>query len=213
MTGTRITHTIFMILAAWLLGSPAVMAREVAASRVDSCTACHGAGGVSNNPLVPTLAGQPYTLIEDNLLAFRSGKRACGPGRNDGSAAAALAQAMCTTVAALSDDDIAALSQYFESQHFEAAEQSFDPELAEQGSRLHADFGCERCHADGGRETRLMAPVLAGQWRPYLERAMNHLRSGLKNGPREMNAAIRQLSDSEVEALLDYYASQSTLED
>ncbi len=161
------------------------------------------------NPMVPTLAGQPYSLIEDNLLAFRAGRRACAPGRNAGSAAAVLAQTMCTAVAQLSDEDIADLARYFESQQFEAADQSFDSELVARGAQLHVEHGCERCHADGGRETQQMAPVLAGQWLPYLQRAMHDLRSGAKKGPKEMNSAIRELRDGEVEALLNYYASAS----
>lgn len=172
------------------------------------CASCHGEGGVSQNPLVPTLAGQPYTLIEDNLLAFRAGKRACAPQRNDDSPAAMLAQTMCARVANLTDEEIADLAGFFERQTFAPAEQSFDPELAERGARLHVEKGCERCHSDGGRETNDMAPLLAGQWTPYLRRAMESLRSGERQGPKVMNAAIHELDDREVEALLNYYASQ-----
>jgi cytochrome c553 len=88
------------------------------------CSGCHGEAGISSNPMVPTLAGQPYTLIEDNLLAFRNGLRACSPERNDGSPPALLAQTMCATVSSLSDQEIAALAAYFEALPFEPARQS-----------------------------------------------------------------------------------------
>lgn len=174
---------------------------------LDECAACHGEGGVSSNPMVPTLAGQPYTLVEDNLLAFRAGGRSCAPERDDGSAAARLAQTMCMTVAELSDDEIESLAAYFESRAFVPANQTFDAALVPRGSRLHADKGCERCHSDGGRTTNAMAPVLAGQWKPYLRRAMKALRAGDRHGPKAMNAAIDDLEDEEIEALLHYYAS------
>lgn len=172
------------------------------------CSTCHGAGGVSPNPLVPTLAGQPYTFIEDNLLAFRAGQRSCGPQRADGSPAAALAQTMCAQVQELSDAQIAALAGYYESLAFEPASQDFDPTLATRGAEVHRSGGCDRCHAEGGRETLGMAPVLAGQWTPYLRRAMEAVRTGVRHGPKMMNEPLRQLDDAAVEALLNYYASR-----
>jgi cytochrome c553 len=53
-----------------------------------------------------------------------------------------------------------------------------------------------------------MAPVLAGQWTPYLRRALDAVRAGTRNGPKMMNEPLRELDDSAVEALLSYYASQ-----
>jgi len=41
------------------------------------CIGCHGPNGLSVNNTVPIIAGQAFTLIEDNLLAFRDGERAC----------------------------------------------------------------------------------------------------------------------------------------
>lgn len=174
---------------------------------VDECAACHGEDGISTNPMVPTLAGQPYTLIEDNLLAFRGGGRACSAQRDDDSPPALLAKTMCMLVAELADDEIAALAAYFESRTFEPAAQTFDAALVDLGSRLHAEKGCEGCHSDEGRTTNAMAPILAGQWKPYLRRAMQALRSGDRHGPKVMNEAIETLDDQEIEALLHFYAS------
>jgi sulfide dehydrogenase cytochrome subunit len=176
------------------------------------CSGCHGAGGVSLNPLVPTLAGQPYTLIEDNLLAFRAGRRSCSSHRNDGSPAATLAQTMCTFVRTLDPQEIAAVARYFEGLVFVPAEQPFEPPLANRGRQLHRELGCDRCHADGGRETLGMAPVLAGQWTPYLRRALKAVNRGDRQGPKMMNAPIRALEDGDIEALLNYYASQQDRE-
>lgn len=184
----------------------------IAAQGIDTitaaCAGCHGERGVSQNPLVPTLAGQPYSLIEDNLLAFRAGNRACAAERDDGSPSALLARTMCASVAELTDAEITALAEYFEQQDFVPAGQDYDSSLAEGGERLHAEKGCEACHADGGRTTQAMAPVLAGQWTEYLRRAMNALKAGTKQGPEVMNAAIQELDEQDVEALLNFYASR-----
>jgi sulfide dehydrogenase cytochrome subunit len=170
------------------------------------CGSCHGAGGVSPNPIVPTLAGQPYTFIEDNLLAFRAGKRSCAQEPADDSPNATLANTMCGFVRGLQDREIADIASWYEGLAFVAAEQPFDPALASRGALLHQQGGCDRCHADGGRETMGIAPVLAGQWTPFLRRALQELRAGRRPGPKEMNGPIRGLDDGEIEALLSYYA-------
>ena len=194
-----------------LLGAPALPAEttvQVPNAAQSICSACHGAGGVSANPLVPTLAGQPYTLIEDNLLAFRANQRSCSPQRADGSPSALLAQTMCGQVKSLDDGQIADLAGYFESLAFEPADQDFDATLAARGAELHRSGGCDRCHAEGGRASLGMAPMLAGQWTPYLRRSLNAIRAGTRHGPKMMNEPVRQLDDAAIEALLNYYASQ-----
>lgn len=195
-----------MVLAALLCSLSTVAQGDRIA--VEVCTACHGEGGVSMNPLVPSLAGQPYTLIEDNLLAFRAGKRSCSPQRSDDSPAAALAQAMCGVVANLEDREIASLAEYFSRLQFSAVEQPFDPQMAARGSNLHQQLGCDRCHANGGRETLGMAPVLAGQWTPFLRRALRAVHDGRRKGPKVMNAPIRALDEQDIEALVNFYASR-----
>lgn len=40
-----------------------------------SCVGCHGANGISANPLWPNLAGQKRAYLVKQLKAFRDGKR------------------------------------------------------------------------------------------------------------------------------------------
>lgn len=64
-----------------------------------TCIGCHGANGMSPNPLWPNLAGQKADYISKQLNAFKAGTR-------QDSMMNPLAQS-------LSEKDIAELSQYF----------------------------------------------------------------------------------------------------
>lgn len=172
------------------------------------CIGCHGPNGLSVNNTVPIIAGQAFTLIEDNLLAFRDGERACTETEYLQGEAAALVSAMCTFVATLENRDISALAEFFELQAFAPARQQFDPLLVAEGARIHQEADCETCHSKGGSENNGMSAILAGQWTPYLERSLLRIRAGERMGPKVMNRAIREFSDQDIAALLSYYASQ-----
>ena len=57
-------------------GGP-VLAGDVDAgkSRSAACAGCHGAAGISSNPLWPNLAGQQQAYLVKQLKAFRDGAR------------------------------------------------------------------------------------------------------------------------------------------
>ncbi len=76
---------------------------DVAAGKAKAatCAGCHGANGISNNPLWPNLAGQKAAYPEKQLKAFRSGER------KD--------PMMAPMVGSLSDEDIANLAAYYSS--------------------------------------------------------------------------------------------------
>lgn len=43
--------------------------------KAQSCAVCHGVAGISSQPATPHLAGQPAIYINEQLQAYRSGKR------------------------------------------------------------------------------------------------------------------------------------------
>ena len=45
------------------------------AAKAQTCFACHGPGGVSQMAETPSLAGQPESFIQWQLVYFRSGTR------------------------------------------------------------------------------------------------------------------------------------------
>jgi cytochrome c553 len=83
--------------AALLLCGPA--AAEPRASIIEECAACHGIDGIARDTEVPHLAGQNERYLYNQMMAFRSGKRAHKEMRY-------MARAMSPT-------EIAALAAYY----------------------------------------------------------------------------------------------------
>ena len=78
-----------------------------------------------------------------------------------------------------------------------AAAQSAPPAKSQQ---------CTVCHGALGISTAPDAPNLAGQPRQYLAAQLRQFRSG-KRPSEVMNVLAKTLSDEEIEALADWYAS------
>lgn len=92
-----------LIVSTFLGMSSSVLAGDAAAGKAKAatCAGCHGAAGVSNNPLWPNLAGQQTAYLVKQMKAFRDGTR------ND---------PMMTPMAKpLSDADIENIAAYYNS--------------------------------------------------------------------------------------------------
>ena len=48
---------------------------DIGRTRAQSCVACHGPGGNSTDPSIPSLAGQPEQALATALYQFREGNR------------------------------------------------------------------------------------------------------------------------------------------
>jgi len=76
-------------------------AGDAAAGKAKSmtCAGCHGANGISNNPMWPNLAGQKQAYLASSLQMYRDGRRV---------------NAMMSAMAKnLTDADIANLAAYY----------------------------------------------------------------------------------------------------
>jgi cytochrome c553 len=153
-----------------------------------TCVACHGVGGVSNNPLWPSLAGQKPGYLIAQITAFRDGQRA-NP-------------VMAPMVNGLSDADIAALAAYFASQKVSVAA-SGSASLVESG---HNRAGyCVSCHGMQGITANPEWPNLAGQQAAYLENQLRAFRSGARDSGL-MQTVIANLSEEDFTALAAYFS-------
>jgi len=183
----------------------AVSAQDLDAT-IATCNGCHGNNGVSQWSDVPTIAGIPEFVAADALYIFRDGDRPCNESAFRQGDTSRPATTMCAITADLSDamlDDLAA--HYFELP-FVAAKQDFDAGLAATGKAVHEDK-CERCHSNGGTNPDDEASILGGQWMDYLAASLAEYRSGEREQPGQMEEKINELSDDDVKALLNYYAS------
>lgn len=93
------------ILSAMLLALPAgaALAQTAAPEKAAVCTSCHGERGAKPiAPTYPVLAGQYANYLEHALHEYKGGQR-----KNP---------IMAAQAAALSDEDIKALAQYFSTQ-------------------------------------------------------------------------------------------------
>ncbi len=71
------TRYAFSLAGALLLPGHLSLAADIAAGKAKSasCAGCHGANGISANPLWPNLAGQKAAYLVKQLKAFRDGTR------------------------------------------------------------------------------------------------------------------------------------------
>jgi len=165
-----------------------------------ACAACHNADGNSSaNPLWPKLAGQHQKYIAKQLKDFKAGKTRRDP-------------LMAGMVAALSEQDMADLGAYFESQTRKLGRA--DKKLVTLGEKVYrggnATTGvaaCIACHGPTGAGNAAAGfPAIGGQHAAYSSKALNDFKSGARsNDPNKMMRDIAgRMSDDEIKAVSDY---------
>lgn len=179
-------------IAAPLLAAPPEAAK--------GCHDCHGDNGVSTKPEYPTIAGMSEFYLEGQMQAYQKDQRPCTRLKDDKTD-------MCEVAKKLSAAQVTEVATYFAGLKFAAAKQTVDSALAAKGKSLHA-ANCETCHTDGGSVPDDDAGILAGQWKPYLLTAMKEYHSGKRIEPKKMKPKTEPLSDDDVKALVEFYASE-----
>jgi cytochrome c553 len=160
-----------------------------------TCTACHGAKGISSTRNTPSLAGQPDIFTQYQLVFMRDG------GRQPG--------IMQAVVKNLTDDNIRDLGAYYAALPPPPALAS-KSEIAidtEKVTGLLTSRHCDSCHkpdfAGQGESARL-----AGQRPEYLKKALIDFRTGVRRG-RGMGAMIEvsvTLHEQEIDMIAAYLA-------
>jgi len=171
----------------------------------ENCTNCHGKDGASTESTVPTIGGISEQYMIDSMATYKDRDRPCIEVEYLEGAEKGSKTDMCKFTDELSDSDIEALASFYADKDFVRAKQSFDPEKAARGQKIHDN--CEKCHEDGGSSVEDDAGVLAGQWMPYLELTFKSYRSGERVMPKKMKPKMEKLTDQGIEDLLNYYGS------
>lgn len=187
-----------------------LLAASVSAVELDELTAqcdgCHGPKGVSTDSDVPTIAGQSAGFLQRTLNTFQVWGRPCIKSAYRHGDTTRPETDMCQVAEGLTGEEIRALAAYYSQQPFVPAVQPWDESKAAAGKELHEQH-CETCHEQGGTAAET-APRLAGQWTPYLRKALQFVPTGEHLVPPLMERTVTDFSKDQIDALLNYYASQ-----
>jgi len=174
-------------------------AAQAAPDIIEVCKTCHDEDGSGvGKPYVPIIAGIPAAHIEEALFAYKDGARRCE-----------VEPAMCSTAAALSDEQISELADYYGALERYSHAATFNEKLAAEGEKIHARL-CARCHVppDDPDVADALGYPLHGQRADYLRYALESYMVGRREHLLpEMEEKIRQLDHDDVRALVDYYVS------
>jgi cytochrome c553 len=187
---------LLLALITGLIAAPLASAADLEAGRRKAvpCVACHGPGGNSTNPMVPSLAGQVPFYLHWQMILYRD-KRRVDPQ-------------MAPIAAALSETDMADLAAFFAAQRpAPATTPPVDPATVATGRQLAEAHHCNQCHAPDftGRE---YAPRLRGLSREYLVAQMRGFKARTRGDlDGAMTQAAQPVADADIEPLSDYISS------
>ncbi len=148
-----------------------------------SCGECHGARGISHDPLVPSLAGQEPLYLVNAIKAYRSQER-----QHEDMAADS------------SDEEIEDIAAFY-------AVQKAEPAGGQSIQVAELAATCERCHGPSVGTRKMVVPSLKGQHRDYLVRVMKAYRDD-DRGSSMMHKMSSNYSDEMIDAIATHYASQ-----
>ena len=148
------------------------------------CGSCHGANGVSPDPMVPNLAGQEPHYLVNAIKAYRDQAR----NHED-------------MIADKSDAQIEDIAAYYAVQPGASAV---------SGNAGVADIvaKCDRCHGAALGENTMVVPRLYGQQQDYLLRVMRQYREE-QRGNSMMHKMSAGYSDAVLAEIAGYYATHS----
>ncbi len=184
-----------LLLAAIALAATGAVHADPTEGLANTCNNCHGANGVSVGPSMPSIGGLPESYLKNILLQWKSGER--------------YSATMGRLIKGYSDDQIAALAVYFSKKPWTPAAQKTDAKLVKLGKEVTSGR-CAGCHGDTGASDDSEIPHLNGQWAGYLElEALKYRNDAVAMPSKKMRSVAKKLSDEEVKAVVEFYASQN----
>ncbi|TGD97968.1 c-type cytochrome [Methylobacterium nonmethylotrophicum] len=163
--------------------------------RLEPCLGCHGEGGRSETPGVPSLGGQPADYLVTQLYQFREDQRTAPP--------------MNAMAKDLSDDDLRAFAEALSALPAPSPRgDALDPGLVARARALVGRHQCNSCHgADlAGRDA---IPRLRGQREEYLAAALTGYRTNARPGyDPAMNEVAQGLNEADIADLAAFLSHQ-----
>jgi cytochrome c553 len=197
----------FAALAAAVRAQQREQAPDTIAARVLACAPCHGAEGQgTNDPYFPRLAGKPAGYLENQLLAFRSGRRRYPP--------------MNYLLEFLPEPYLRAMAEYFAAQRPPLpppAPPDVSQELLARGQTLvgRGDAArevpaCASCHGPSLTGMEPAIPGLLGLRATYIRAQLGAWRYGTRTAlaPDCMQIVAGHLTEDDVRAVAAWLASR-----
>jgi cytochrome c553 len=177
--------------------------------RMQACTTCHGAQGVtSNTAYFPRIAGKPAGYLFNQLQNFKEGRRHYG--------------LMVGMVEHLSDAYLLEMAQYFAGLDLpypapaplktaaSDASLQLGKTLSLQGDKTRHIPACTACHGAALMGVQPSMPALLGLPRDYVAAQLGAWQTGLRraHAPDCMGRVAKLLQPADVDAVANWLASQ-----
>lgn len=171
---------------------------EITTIMADTCSLCHGETGEESSMVYPRLAAQNRVYLEKQLRNFRDGTR--------------LSDVMNDMAAELTDDQIAALADFYSAQPVQAhrIRKSKEPLEAvgwyiyHKGNKYEQIPPCSDCHGDTAAGDESL-PRLAGQHARYVVEQLTAFNERTRtNDNAIMHTIAKNLTELEINAVALY---------
>ena len=179
------------LLFVFLLPVAAQAAGDAAAGeqKAYTCLGCHGVKHYVNTyPTyhVPKIAGQHEAYLISALQAYRSKQRGHAT--------------MQANAGLLTDQDIEDIAAYFSGIGGKKPDVSSAKGIEEAAT-------CAACHATDGNSVQPTNPILAGQYKSYIQQALRAYKSGERQNAI-MSGFASALSEADIAKLAKYFSSR-----
>jgi cytochrome c553 len=169
-------------------------------SVIERCNGCHAPDRLDDQSLIPQLAGQSVTYLEQALAAYASETRGSG--------------VMAVAIEGLDDEARRTLARHFAVQppgfkHPTSRDTSRGETLALKGDPASRVPACLSCHDKAGANPAF--PRLSGQPAAYLESQLKRFAAKTRGGgpfSALMTQAATNLGDRDIVALAAYFATR-----
>ncbi|MDX2504019.1 MAG: cytochrome C [Gammaproteobacteria bacterium] len=161
----------------------------------NTCAGCHGTNGASAGDAMPIVGGYDKRYLEAVLTQFKTGERD--------------STIMGRIMRGYSDLEIKAISTHMASQKWVSSSEKTSKVGMDDAAKIHKDK-CETCHENNGVTQDDEVPRIAGQWSAYTKNMLYlyHDIGSPASQPRKMRKRVQKLSQDELDALANFYASQ-----
>ena len=162
------------------------------------CMQCHGEDGNSADSNIPKLSGQQAAYIVLAVTEFQNGIRV---------------NPLMSGISNVVDNqqDLENIAAYFSAQPTMRGKGGASA-LKSEGEKLFTTERCNYCHGDGGKRFAPFAgspPVIGGQHKTYLIKALQDIRDGKRPGDVYglMVKILGTLSDKQINAITEYLSA------